>query len=51
MKSLIVVILTAFLVTGAWVGQTTGNDFLLFLFGLLAFAPVTAVVATKTAIA
>lgn len=50
MKYALMVILAAFLAAGAWTGYSTGNDFLLYLFGLLAFAPATAAVAVKAGI-
>ena len=44
MKYAIATTMTAFLAAGAWVGYATGNDFILYLFGLLAFSPVPAAV-------
>ncbi len=42
MKYAIAITMTAFLAAGAWAGYATGNDFILYLFGLLAFSPATA---------
>lgn len=50
MKFVLALIVTALLAAGAWMGYRLGNDFLLYLFGLLAFAPVTAAVAVKAGV-
>lgn len=48
MKYALAFFVTAFLAAGAWAGHSIGNDFMLFLFGFLAFAPVTAIIAVKS---
>lgn len=41
MKYAILILITLFMLAGASMGYMMGNDFVLYLFGLLAFAPVT----------
>lgn len=47
MKIILVFILTGLPASMAWWGFQSGNDFILYLFGLVAFAPVTALAAMK----
>lgn len=47
MKILVAFILTCLPASLAWWGFQTGNDFLLYLFGLVTFAPLTAIFAMK----
>lgn len=41
-KISLLVLMTLFLLNGAWVGHAIHNDFVLYLFGLLSLAPTTA---------
>jgi hypothetical protein len=47
MKVVLTIVLSIVAAALAWDGYQSGNDFLLYLCGLIAFAPLTALVAMK----
>lgn len=48
MNLFLILVISALPASVAWWGFHAGNDFLLYLFGLISFAPLTAFVAMKT---